>query len=211
MTCQEGRQAQPPGLATAVLQLLPSQQLGRPCPGLFTRAARGQVSWGPFSAADSACGGCRYGYQSSDYYTYVLDQYAQANIPLETFVADSQYMNMSQIWTLGSNFSVPDMKVRGQPHAPPPAPEEQYCDSKPCLAVTGTGHACSRQQPGVSTVMVAQQRLRLGRSLSVTLPLDTQALPCSAPAPRRLQDAHGAGSFLPGWGWLHMTWQCCCG
>ena len=53
----------------------------------------------------------RYGYQTAEYYTYVISQYAQANIPLETFVADSQYMNQDQIWTLGSNFSVSDVKV----------------------------------------------------------------------------------------------------
>ena len=54
----------------------------------------------------------RFGYQTADYYTYVISQYAQANIPLETFVADSQYMDRDQIWTLGSNFSVSEVRVR---------------------------------------------------------------------------------------------------
>ena len=54
----------------------------------------------------------RYGYNSAEYYTYVISQYAQANIPLETFVADSQYMNQSEIWTLGSNFSQSEVAVR---------------------------------------------------------------------------------------------------
>ena len=54
---------------------------------------------------------CRYGYDTAEYYTYVISQYQQAGIPLETFVADSQYMNKSQIWTLGSNFSASEMQV----------------------------------------------------------------------------------------------------
>ena len=42
----------------------------------------------------------------------MIQQYAEASIPLETFVADSQYMDASQIWTLGANFSQAQMQVR---------------------------------------------------------------------------------------------------
>ena len=59
----------------------------------------------------AGCRAHRYGYQTAEYYTYVIQQYAQANIPLETFVADSQYMDRDQIWTLGSNFSTSEVKV----------------------------------------------------------------------------------------------------
>lgn len=57
---------------------------------------------------------CRFGYDNSDYYTYVIDNYAAAGIPLETFVADSQYMDRQMIFTLGANFSQADMSVRAR-------------------------------------------------------------------------------------------------
>ncbi|KAK9790964.1 hypothetical protein WJX73_005820 [Symbiochloris irregularis] len=46
----------------------------------------------------------KFGYESADYYSYVVDNYAAAGIPLDTFVADSQYMNNQQDFTLGAAF-----------------------------------------------------------------------------------------------------------
>ena len=41
----------------------------------------------------------------------VVDGYASAGIPLETFVSDSQYMDRDQDFTLGDNFTARDMQV----------------------------------------------------------------------------------------------------
>lgn len=53
----------------------------------------------------------KFGYDTSGYFSYVLDNYAAAGIPLETFVADSQYMDRQMIFTLGSNFTISEMDV----------------------------------------------------------------------------------------------------
>ena len=42
----------------------------------------------------------------------MIQGYAQANIPLETFVADLNYMDATQIWTLGPAFPQSQMQVR---------------------------------------------------------------------------------------------------
>ena len=41
----------------------------------------------------------------------MLDNYAAAGIPLETFVADSQYMDSQQDFTLGGNFTQSELSV----------------------------------------------------------------------------------------------------
>ncbi len=41
----------------------------------------------------------------------MVDSYAYAKIPLETFVTDSQYMNHDQDFTLGVEFNVSSFQV----------------------------------------------------------------------------------------------------
>ena len=62
---------------------------------------------------DIPCARCRYGYSSLKQLNRVLDSYAYARIPLETFVTDSQYMNHDQDFTLGTEFNVSTFQVTG--------------------------------------------------------------------------------------------------
>ena len=55
---------------------------------------------------------CRYGYGSAEFYYQILEGYANASIPLDTFVSDSQYMDHDQEFTLGYTFSLGEMQVR---------------------------------------------------------------------------------------------------
>lgn len=68
-----------------------------------------QAEWPHFTHVYCCVG--RFGYDTSGYFSYVLDNYAAAGIPLETFVADSQYMDRQMIFTLGSNFTISEMDV----------------------------------------------------------------------------------------------------
>lgn len=54
----------------------------------------------------------RYGYSSLKQLNRVVDSYAYAKIPLETFVTDSQYMNHDQDFTLGVEFNASSFQVR---------------------------------------------------------------------------------------------------
>ena len=54
----------------------------------------------------------RYGYGSAEFYYQILEGYANASIPLDTFVSDSQYMDHDQDFTLGSTFNLSEMQVR---------------------------------------------------------------------------------------------------
>ena len=54
----------------------------------------------------------RYGYGSAEQLGRVVDSYAQAGIPLETFVTDSQYMDKDQDFTFSLDFSASEMKAR---------------------------------------------------------------------------------------------------
>ena len=54
----------------------------------------------------------RYGYGSLKQLNTVVDSYAYAKIPLETFVTDSQYMLHDQDFTLGEEFPVGTFQVR---------------------------------------------------------------------------------------------------
>ena len=47
---------------------------------------------------------CRYGYSSASQLSRVLDSYAYFQIPLETFVTDSQYMDHDQDFTMSPDF-----------------------------------------------------------------------------------------------------------
>ena len=62
-----------------------------------------------------SCSGCRYGYSSIKQLNRVVDSYAYAQIPLETFVTDSQYMNHDQDFTLGVEFNVSSFQARAWP------------------------------------------------------------------------------------------------
>lgn len=53
----------------------------------------------------------RYGYGSVEYIDKVVTNYTAANIPLETFVTDSQYMDSDQDFTLSPTYSLPDFQV----------------------------------------------------------------------------------------------------
>ena len=44
-------------------------------------------------------------------YQSIVDGYAGAGIPLETFVSDSQYMNYNQDFTLGATFPLGEMQA----------------------------------------------------------------------------------------------------
>ena len=57
----------------------------------------------------------RYGYGSAEFYYQILEGYANASIPLDTFVSDSQYMDHDQEFTLGSTFNMSEMQVRSIP------------------------------------------------------------------------------------------------
>ena len=59
--------------------------------------------------------GCRYGYGSAEFYYQILEGYANASIPLDTFVSDSQYMDHDQDFTLGSTFPLDQMKASAVP------------------------------------------------------------------------------------------------
>ena len=54
---------------------------------------------------------CRYGYGSVTEYQSIVDGYAGAGIPLETFVSDSQYMDHDQDFTLGATFPLGEMQA----------------------------------------------------------------------------------------------------
>ena len=54
---------------------------------------------------------CRYGYESVAQYQSIVDGYAGAGIPLETFVSDSQYMDHDQDFTLGAAFPLAEMQA----------------------------------------------------------------------------------------------------
>ena len=54
----------------------------------------------------------RYGYGSAEFYYQILEGYANASIPLDTFVSDSQYMDHDQDFTLGATFNLSEMQVR---------------------------------------------------------------------------------------------------
>ena len=98
---------------------------------------------------------CRYGYDTAEYYTYVIDNYAAAGIPLETFVADSQYMDAQQGFTLGKNFPQATMAVSPccGPQAencwstlappPPPPPSLSPPLPPPCLRALVRACACA--------------------------------------------------------------------
>ena len=53
----------------------------------------------------------------------MVDSYAYAKIPLETFVTDSQYMLHDQDFTLGEEFPVSMFQVPGGPALMFPNPE----------------------------------------------------------------------------------------
>lgn len=53
----------------------------------------------------------RYGIPSVDIIDRIVDSYRYANIPLETFVSDSQYMDGDQDFTLSASYPLPAMKV----------------------------------------------------------------------------------------------------
>ncbi len=59
-----------------------------------------------------AGGGGRYGYASSRQLADVVAGYQYANIPLETLVTDSQYMDKDQDFTFSPDFSESSMAVR---------------------------------------------------------------------------------------------------
>ena len=44
-------------------------------------------------------------------YQSIVDGYAGAGIPLETFVSDSQYMDLNQDFTLGATFALGEMQA----------------------------------------------------------------------------------------------------
>ena len=54
----------------------------------------------------------RYGYLSAQQCQGVVDGYASAGVPLETFVSDSQYMDRDQDFTLGDAFPLYEMQAR---------------------------------------------------------------------------------------------------
>jgi hypothetical protein len=58
--------------------------------------------------------GCRYGYGSVKQMTRVVESYMQAQIPLETFVTDSQYMDKDQDFTFSADYAVDDFQVASQ-------------------------------------------------------------------------------------------------
>ena len=53
----------------------------------------------------------KYGYQSVDEFETAVSGYANASLPLETFVADSQYMDNDQDFTLGEKFPADRMRA----------------------------------------------------------------------------------------------------
>jgi alpha-glucosidase (family GH31 glycosyl hydrolase) len=53
----------------------------------------------------------RDGYESVQYCQTVVQRYAEAQIPLETFVTDIQYMNASQDFTLSEYYPLPAMQA----------------------------------------------------------------------------------------------------
>ncbi|KAK9822226.1 hypothetical protein WJX81_001471 [Elliptochloris bilobata] len=53
----------------------------------------------------------KYGYGSAEFYYQILEGYANASIPLDTFVSDSQYMDHDQDFTLGATFPMDQMKA----------------------------------------------------------------------------------------------------
>ena len=61
---------------------------------------------------NSAAGWRRYGYSSAQQCQGVVDGYAAAGVPLETFVSDSQYMDRDQDFTLGDAFPLYEMQAR---------------------------------------------------------------------------------------------------
>ena len=54
---------------------------------------------------------CRYGYASVKQITRVVQSYAYAKIPLETFVTDSQYMDHDQDFTFSDDYTPSEMQV----------------------------------------------------------------------------------------------------
>ena len=67
-----------------------------------------------------------------DFLPYVIQNYSRASIPLETLVMDLNYMDNSQIWTLGSTFPQAEFAV-----GPP-----RHCLA-PCRMVCGPHAACT--------------------------------------------------------------------
>lgn len=53
----------------------------------------------------------RYGYGSVEYIDKVAKNYSAYNIPLETFVTDSQYMDRDQDFTLSDTYQLADFQV----------------------------------------------------------------------------------------------------
>lgn len=83
----------------------------------------------------------RYGYGSLKQLNTVVDSYAYAKIPLETFVTDSQYMLHDQDFTLGEEFPVSTFQVPGGPMLMTPncAPIICTCRGLQCPRVRGVG------------------------------------------------------------------------
>ena len=88
------------------------------------------------------CG--RYGYGGVAEYQGIVDGYAGAGIPLETFVSDSQYMDHDQDFTLGAKFPPGEMQAfvaglhsRGQ----------RWVSTRPDM--TPTAHVCPCTGQGV--------------------------------------------------------------
>ncbi len=54
---------------------------------------------------------CRNGYLTLDYCERVVQNYTLSGIPLETFVTDIPYMNHLQIFTLSTDYPLPEFQA----------------------------------------------------------------------------------------------------